>query len=82
VAAHYAKTGDGAKAAKKEDTPWVKPTPDQTTILLFYAYCQPQWTRAQQDDALNYTWTVLEENGMTGRLRLGREGSYCIDISF
>eukprot|EP00040_Diaphanoeca_grandis_P003567 m.25256 g.25256 ORF g.25256 m.25256 type:complete len:552 (-) comp14932_c0_seq1:205-1860(-) len=53
---------------------WVKPGPEQTTILLFYAYREPQFNRSEQDDALYFCEGVLTENGVTGRLRLGREG--------
>ena len=51
-----------------------KPSPDKTTIILFYGYVDPQFTRKQQDDALDFCKRVLTEQGCTGRLRLGREG--------
>jgi predicted sulfurtransferase len=59
---------------KSKDLPFVKPPPEQTTILLFYAYVDPEWNRSQQDHAIDFCQTVLSENDMTGRLRLGREG--------
>jgi hypothetical protein len=45
-----------------------------TTILLFYAYCDPQMTRSAQDAAIAFCYKTLKENGVTGRLRIGREG--------
>jgi len=56
------------------DEGWVKPTADQVTILLFYAYCKPQFSRYEQDEALNFCDGILRENEVSGRLRLGREG--------
>ena len=44
------------------------------SILLFYAYCDPQMTARQQDDAIAHCYGVLKEHGVTGRLRVGREG--------
>jgi hypothetical protein len=49
-------------------------TGGNNSILLFYAYCDPQMTARQQDDAIAHCYGVLKENGMTGRLRVGREG--------
>ena len=31
-------------------------------------------TRAEQDEAISFCYDVLSKNGMTGRLRVGREG--------
>jgi len=45
-----------------------------TTILLFYAYCDPQMTRSAQDAAIAFCYKTLKDNGVTGRLRIGREG--------
>lgn len=50
-----------------------KPAGD-VTILLFYAYATPQMSRAEQDEAISFCYDVLSRNGMTGRLRVGREG--------
>lgn len=49
-------------------------TGGNNTILLFYAYCDPQMTARQQDDAIAHCYGVLNEHGVTGRLRVGREG--------
>jgi predicted sulfurtransferase len=51
---------------KKEDGP--------ITILLFYAYCEPQMTRQQQDRAIQECSKCLKKNQVSGRLRVGREG--------
>ena len=49
-------------------------TQGDVTILLFYAYCQPIMTRAEQDAAIAYCYATLTDNNVTGRLRIGREG--------
>ena len=49
-------------------------TGGNNSILLFYAYCDPQMTARQQDDAIAHCYGVLKEHGVTGRLRVGREG--------
>ena len=46
------------------------------TILLFYAYCTPQMTASQQDNAISHCYKMLSENNISGRLRVGREVSY------
>jgi hypothetical protein len=46
VVAHYANI-EADKSSSKASAPWVKPSPDQITILLFYAYCETPWTNAQ-----------------------------------
>jgi hypothetical protein len=46
VATHYANV-EADKSAGKAPAPWVKPSPDHITILLFYAYCETPWTNAQ-----------------------------------
>lgn len=64
--------GGGAVAAEIE--PAVASKRGDVTILLFYAYAVPQMTRAEQDEAISFCYEVLSKNGMTGRLRIGREG--------
>lgn len=44
------------------------------TILLFYGYVTPPWTRAEHDAVMNFAWEVLTRYGCTGRLRCAREG--------
>ena len=46
------------------------------TILLFYEYCKPIMTRGEQDAAIAHCYSILNSNGVTGRLRVGRE-VYC-----
>jgi hypothetical protein len=43
------------------------------TILLFYAYCTPVMTRAEQDSAIAFCYSTLSSRNVTGRLRVGRE---------
>jgi predicted sulfurtransferase len=62
------------------DEPTVKEYPTlekpigDVSILLFYAYAVPQMTRSEQDDAIAFCYNVLSSNGLTGRLRVAREG--------
>lgn len=44
------------------------------TLLLFYAYVNPIWTKSEQDAAIDFTYNSLSRNGCTGRLRVAREG--------
>lgn len=63
-----------AHGADNSAPPATKPTPDMTTIVLFYGYIEPQFSKYQQDDALDVCHATLTEQGCTGRLRVGREG--------
>jgi len=69
-----------APAAKKtkqtEYAPVEKPV-GNNTILLFYAYCTPVMSVKAQDNAIAHFYAFLKENGVTGRLRIGREGYNC-----
>ena len=47
---------------------------NNVTILLFYAYCKPHMTAKQQDHAITKCYKKLADLGITGRLRVGREG--------
>ena len=44
------------------------------TILTFYQYVKPVWTKLEQDKVIDFTYNVLQKNGCTGRLRVAREG--------
>ena len=44
------------------------------TILLFYAYCSCLMTVGARDSAISFCSRLLSENGITGRLRVAREG--------
>jgi len=56
----------------------VWPTPPSSgniTILLFYAYCpNGPMSRSQQDAAIAFCYGTLNKLGVTGRLRIAREG--------
>lgn len=54
--------------------PPAKVEPTDTTILLFYAYCEPQMTRSAQDQMIADCHGCLSRLGITGRLRVAREG--------
>lgn len=52
-----------------------QPTTGNVTILLFYAYCpNGPMSRAQQDAAIAFCYGTLNKLGVTGRLRIAREG--------
>jgi hypothetical protein len=66
-----------AAAAAESDSSAVSEKPQETgnvTILLFYAYVRPSWTKQQHDDAITFTYQTLKKYGCTGRLRVAREG--------
>jgi hypothetical protein len=44
------------------------------TLLLFYAYVEPPWNSAEHADAIRWATDVLSSAGVTGRLRVAREG--------
>jgi predicted sulfurtransferase len=54
--------------------PPTKPLEGNNTILLFYAYCTPPMSRDGQDRAIAHMYGFLKNLGVTGRLRIGREG--------
>lgn len=44
------------------------------TLLLFYAYVEPEWNSEQHQEALRFAEKAGLEHAMTGRLRIAREG--------
>ena len=44
------------------------------SLLLFYAYVEPGWTSKQHSDTIKWAEGVLSSQGVTGRLRVSREG--------
>jgi len=52
----------------------VPPPPGNTTLLLFYAYVVPPWTRPERSAAADFARDTLERLGCTGRLRVALEG--------
>lgn len=51
-----------------------KEEPSNSTILLFYAYCNPPMTSKQQDSMIANCYKTLSELKITGRLRVAKEG--------
>lgn len=45
-----------------------------TTLLLFYAYVEPEWTDAEHVEAIAWAEEVSAKHGVSGRLRVAREG--------
>ena len=50
------------------------PPTGNVTILLFYGYVSPEWSRAEHDAAITFAKSTLERHKCTGRLRVAREG--------
>lgn len=44
------------------------------TLLLFYAYVEPEWSLKEHEEALEWAQTTGSKFNMTGRLRIAREG--------
>jgi hypothetical protein len=44
------------------------------SLLLFYAYVEPGWSSKQHTETIKWAEGVLSSNGVTGRLRVSREG--------
>jgi len=73
-------TATGTGTGDVVETPHSYPPPPTTgpvTILLFYAYCPSPKTRSGQDAAIAHCYSTLSSLGMTGRLRIAREGYNC-----
>jgi predicted sulfurtransferase len=45
-----------------------------TTLLLFYVYVEPEWSAAEFEDAQKWAFENASLLGITGRLRVAREG--------
>ncbi len=58
----------------QQQYPPAPPKTGNNSILLFYAYCNPPMTAAAQDKVIAHCYHILSQNGVTGRLRVGREG--------
>jgi predicted sulfurtransferase len=52
----------------------VPPPPGNVTLLLFYAYVVPPWTRPERSAAADFARATLARLGCTGRLRVALEG--------
>lgn len=52
-------------------------TDNSTTILLFYQYIEPLWTKAEHKLAIKKVIEMGTKNGITGRGRVAREGLNC-----
>ena len=48
--------------------------PGPTTIVLFYTYCVTLMSKQRQTAAIAFAMESLKANGITGRLRIAREG--------
>lgn len=50
---------------------------DNITLLLFYQYVEPPWDESQFKTALSHVTARGEHHGITGRMRVAREGLNC-----
>lgn len=62
-----------------DDSSTTKKQPEEegkgnVTILLFYAYVRPSWSKEEHAEAIRWAYETLKKNGCTGRLRVAREG--------
>jgi len=48
-----------------------------TTLLLFYQYVEPPWDAQTYHAAKTFVETIGEKHGITGRMRVAREGLNC-----
>jgi len=52
--------------------------PNKTgTILLFYQYVEPEWSKSEHKSALKKVIQIASDNNITGRGRVAREGLNC-----
>ena len=58
-------------------SPTPAPPRGNTTILLFYAYVVPSWTKSEHDRAIEFMYGSLTRHGCTGRARVAAEGLNC-----
>jgi predicted sulfurtransferase len=49
-------------------------SPSNVSLLLFYAYVEPAWSHAHHKETLHWAEDTLSALGVTGRLRIAREG--------
>jgi hypothetical protein len=74
--------GDIDKAADSSDAeaeatssmPLHSSDKNNMSLLLFYAYVEPAWTHHRYNETLRWAETTLSGLGVTGRLRVAREG--------
>ena len=69
---------ENARAVCGKELPLTKPehTADGS-ILLFYQYIEPVWTKAEHKAALKKVIEIGEKYNITGRGRVAREGLNC-----
>lgn len=65
---------DGKSANIDESS--IKPG-DNITLLLFYQYVEPPWDETQFQTALKFVTDQGHKHGLTGRMRVAREGLNC-----
>ena len=67
-------SSSSAEAAQQQQYPEQPKATGNNTILLFYAYSLPVMNRDKHDKAISHCYNFLKNAGVTGRLRIGREG--------
>ena len=70
---------ENAKAVCYRPLPPIKPEHRNNTgtILLFYQYIEPQWTKAEHKQALKKVIEIGSKYNITGRGRVAQEGLNC-----
>ena len=51
------------------------------TLVLFYQYVEPAWTKKQHKAAMNFVVKLAAEHGVCGRGRCAAEGLNCTLVS-
>ncbi|KAL9179614.1 hypothetical protein ACHAXT_008904 [Thalassiosira profunda] len=70
---------NGLQTSDADGDPAPKPKahPDNITLLLFYQYVEPPWDDEQFQTAFRYVNDRGNHHGITGRMRVSREGLNC-----
>ena len=69
---------EAARSVAHKPLPPVPPdAADAVSLVLFYQYCEPQWSKKEHKEALKYVINLGKTCGVTGRGRCAAEGLNC-----
>jgi len=68
---------EGAEATTTTSSTAIANGGGGVTLLLFYQYVEPPWDETQFRNAYEYATGEAARRGMTGRMRIAREGMNC-----
>ena len=72
--ARQASSSASAASAAAEGRSEASEEPGPVTIVLFYTYCETLMSKARQTEAIAFAVASMKRFGVTGRLRIAREG--------